>query len=58
MINATGDLGVIQMDGEYKTTNRERKLEARRTKMKKHGRNLGIVYKNALEKRARGKESL
>jgi hypothetical protein len=31
---------------------REKKLESKRNKMKKHGRNIGIIYKNALDKRA------
>lgn len=56
VINATGVLGVIQMDGEYEQSNRERKLESKRTRIKKHGKNIGVVYQNALEKRARGKE--
>ncbi len=58
MTNAIGDLGVTQMDGEYGQTNRERKLEARKNKIAKHGKNIGVIYQNALEKRARSKEGV
>ena len=30
---------------------REQKLEVKKNRMPKHGRNVGVVYKNALEKR-------
>jgi len=39
------------MDGEYEQTNRERKLESRKSRIPKHGKNIGMVYRNALEKR-------
>jgi len=34
---------------------REQKIEAKRKKIPKHGRNIGVIYKNALEKRAESK---
>ena len=46
----------ITMD--YKETNRYRKLESRQKRMKKHGKNIGVIYKNALEKRATSKERI
>lgn len=30
---------------------REQKLEAKKARIPKHGRNVGVVYRNALEKR-------
>lgn len=42
------------MDDNYKETRqerRERKLNARRERVKKHGRNLARVYKEAILKR-------
>ena len=30
---------------------REQKLEARRRRIKKHGKNIGEIYRNALERR-------
>ena len=30
---------------------REQKLEAKKNRIPKHGKNIGVVYKNALEKR-------
>lgn len=32
---------------------REQKLEAKRSRIPKHGRDIGVVYRNALEKRAK-----
>jgi hypothetical protein len=35
----------------YKWERREKKLKSRKQRMPKHGKNIGVIYKNAWEKR-------
>lgn len=40
---------------EYKFERRARKLDSRKKRMKKHGKNIGEIYVNAITKRERKK---
>jgi hypothetical protein len=40
---------------ETRQERRERKLRARRERMKKHGKNLARIYRDAIKKRLRGR---
>jgi len=50
VIDVIGVLGVLQMDGEFRYERREKKLESKRKRMKKHGRNIATIYKTLLQK--------
>lgn len=41
-------------ENEIKLTNREKKIEKQKNKVKKHGKNIGVIYMNALLKRNKG----
>ena len=52
MIGVTGVLGVLLVGGKMERyERREQKIDAKKNRIRKHGRNIGVVYRNALEKR-------
>lgn len=39
------------MSDTYKWERREKKIESKKSRIKKHGKSLGYIYKNSIEKR-------